>query len=127
MTIVLTETDAFDFDARGAAEGLVLSAADAETAIGWTLKPEGMCRDDLCVPMPQSAGNVDVAAFWRKLGHPVASSGGVWSLGTGVAARQASLAGLQAPDFVLADLAGRSHRLSDLRGKKVFLSTWASW
>ena len=52
----------------------LLGAADAERVTGWTLKPEGMCRDDLCVPMPPSADGVDVAAFWRKLGNPVAAS-----------------------------------------------------
>ena len=30
-------------------------------------------------------------------------------------------------DFKLKDIKGRSVRLSDFRGKKVFLSTWASW
>lgn len=126
MAIVLTETAEFDVVPT---DGLVLRAADAERVTGWTLKPEGMCRDDLCVPMPPSADGVDVAAFWRKLGNPVAASqaGDVWSLGTGAEARKASFAGLQAPDFELADLAGQKHRLSDLRGRKVFLSTWASW
>jgi peroxiredoxin len=31
------------------------------------------------------------------------------------------------PDFTLPDLAGVPHTLSALRGKKVFLCTWASW
>jgi hypothetical protein len=51
----------------------------------------------------------------------------VWVLGTGADERNARLAGLEAPDFTLPDLAGTPHSLSDLRGKKVFLSTWASW
>ena len=34
---------------------------------------------------------------------------------------------LEAPDFELPDFDGRMHRLSDYRGQKVFLSTWASW
>jgi len=33
----------------------------------------------------------------------------------------------QAPDFALPDLADRVHRLSDYRGRKVLLVTWASW
>ena len=32
-----------------------------------------------------------------------------------------------APDFTLPDSTGRMHRLSDHRGKKVLLVTWASW
>ncbi|MBI3853814.1 MAG: redoxin domain-containing protein [Verrucomicrobia bacterium] len=32
-----------------------------------------------------------------------------------------------APDFTLPDLKGKAHSLSDFRGKKVLLITWASW
>ena len=41
--------------------------------------------------------------------------------------RKAALTSLEAPDFALPDPSGRMHRLSDYRGKKVFLVTWASW
>ncbi len=37
------------------------------------------------------------------------------------------LSSLQAPDFTLPDMAGKMHSLSDFRGKKVLLVTWASW
>lgn len=115
-----------------ASNGLCLSPADMERATQWTLKPEGLCRDELCVPLQPRFlhdDRIDVAAFWRHLGHPVLSdgSGETWVLGTGAADRQAALAGSQAPDFTLPDLAGVPHRLSDLRGRKVFLTTWASW
>jgi hypothetical protein len=97
-----------------------------------TLKPEGMCRDELCVPLRGDArrdGQVDIGAFWRAIGHPVVSDarGEVWVLGTAADSRTAALAGLEAPDFALPDLSGVQHRLSELRGKKVFLTTWASW
>lgn len=39
----------------------------------------------------------------------------------------AGRAGFPAPDFVLRDLGGQSHRLSNLRGKVVFLNVWATW
>ena len=35
--------------------------------------------------------------------------------------------GEMAPDFCLPDLDGKLHRLSDYRGKKVFLFHFASW
>ena len=115
-----------------ATDGLCLSPADVERAAQWTLKPEGLCRDALCVPLQAGMlrdGRIDVAAFWRHLGNPVLSDdqGETWVLGTGAADRQAALAGTTAPDFTLPDLAGVPHRLSELRGKKVFLTTWASW
>ena len=36
-------------------------------------------------------------------------------------------AGDQAPDFVLTDLNGETHRLSDYRGQGVFLNFWGTW
>jgi peroxiredoxin len=33
----------------------------------------------------------------------------------------------EAPDFVLTDLNGKKHRLSDYRGKGVFLNFWGTW
>jgi hypothetical protein len=129
MTTILTETGEVAVDGS---DGLWLAAADVERATGWTLKPEGMCRDDACVPLgkeAQRAGRVDLAAFWRRLGAPVLADARreVWVLGTAADERNARLAGLAAPDFTLPDFAGKPHTLSELRGKKVFLCTWASW
>lgn len=129
MAEILTDWGEFTVSA---ADGLRVSPPDAERVSGWTLKPQGMCRDELCVPLAADArrdGKIDLAAFWKTLGHPVLSdqSGGVWVLGTAAESRAGALAGLEAPDFTLPDLAGVAHRLSDLRGKKVFLTTWASW
>lgn len=36
-------------------------------------------------------------------------------------------AGFPAPDFSLSDLQGHVHRLSEFRGKVVFLNVWATW
>ena len=126
MTTVLTGLGEFTVQAT---DGLWLSAGDAERTTGWTLKPEGMCRYDLCVPTPVRDGRVDVAAFWTRLGQPVAhdNAGETWVLGAGAEQRNDALAGLIAPDFTLPDLAGTPHTLSALRGSKVFLCTWASW
>jgi hypothetical protein len=126
MAIALTERGELTF---AATDGPWLSTDDAERATGWTLKPEGMCRDDVCVPMPVRDGRVDVAAFWSKLGRPVVHdrAGETWVLGAGAEQRNGALDGLAAPDFTLPDLSGAMHSLSALRGKKVFLCTWASW
>lgn len=109
-----------------------MSAAEAEKVTGWELKPEGMCRDERCVPLPATAvkgRDVDVEAFWKKLGGPlIATDGGdVWALGAPAEERNAALEGLGAPDFTLPDVDGAPRTLSELRGKKVFLATWASW
>ena len=129
MTVVLTPTAEHVVATR---DGLWMSPADAETATGWTLKPEGMCRGDACVPLPASAvgaNEVGVAMFWTRLGGPVVASEqkDVWALGAPADERNAALEGLEAPDFTLPDIDGKPRRLSELRGKKVFLATWASW
>ncbi|MGM9925966.1 MAG: thiol-disulfide oxidoreductase ResA [Bacillus sp. (in: firmicutes)] len=36
-------------------------------------------------------------------------------------------AGQEAPDFVLTDLNGQKHKLSDYRGQGVFLNFWGTW
>ena len=90
MATVLTDQGELTVTATN---GLFLSAEDAERATGWTLKPEGMCRDDLCVPTPVHDGRVDVAAFWRKLGCPVVSDAAreTWVLGAGAQQRNDTL------------------------------------
>lgn len=121
-----------------AADGdkLWLDGPAIEAASGWTWKPEGLCRGDICTPLPRTGerevvrdGRLDLAAMWRRSGQPVVhdAASRVWVLGTGAMLRGATLAGLQAPDFELPDLDGRMHRLSSYRGRKVFLATWASW
>ncbi len=127
--VVLTDGGEF---AVADGPGLWLTPGEAERVAGWAFKPEGMCRGDLCVPLPATAqrdGLIDMAAFWALLGAPVASdaAGKAWVLGTGATDRTQALGTLDAPDFELQDIAGTTHRLSALRGKKVFLATWASW
>lgn len=121
---------------RVAGDDLWLSARDVESATGWTLKPEGLCKGEICVPVPrQRAGElvdgneINVAGFWRHMDLPLVrdSSGETWVLGESAAARSARLQSLEAPDFALPDLDGRQHSLAEQRGKKVLLVSWASW
>lgn len=99
---------------RGSGGALWLPAREAEAVAGVAAGP---------------AGEVDVAAQWRRMGRPVASdeAGGVWALGAGHEERAAALRSLRAPDFTLPDLDGRPRSLSEFRGRKVFLASWASW
>lgn len=118
-------------------DALWLAPAEVERATGWQWKPEGLCQADTCMPLPRGEagaalvrdGRLDLAGFWRSIGHPVArdDGGDTWVLGTGAAQRAEALASLEAPDFSLPDLAGNTHRLSDYRGRKVLMASWASW
>lgn len=136
MTTVLHEARETEVvPVRASDDGLWLSRDDLPRATGWTLRPEGLCRGEACLLLPPGDGPfvtteaVDVAALWRHLGHPVLrdDTARVWVLGTAARERGEALRSLQAPDFSLPDLDGRVHRLSDHRGQKVFLVTWASW
>jgi len=137
MTTVLTESGEFEApDAEVSGGALWLSSLKAEEATGWVAKAEGMCRADICVPLPPRreqefvhGSRVNLAALWRHMGKPVVHSdrGHVWVLASSAHDRSAALGSLEAPDFTLPDASGRPHALSDYRGKKVFLVTWASW
>jgi hypothetical protein len=135
MTIILIEQQEIAVRPAAPAPDLWLSAADFERATGFTLKTEGLCKEAICVPVPRGDksfvkdGTVEAAAFWRRIGNSVVhdEAGDVWAFGIGAGARTQTLEALEAPEFSLPDLDGRMHSLSDQRGKKVLLATWASW
>ncbi len=111
-----------------------LSGEAVETALGWELKPEGLCREGMCVPVrggasPVTGEDVDLSALAAALGRPLALDLAEHAacLGASAEDRAQALASLQAPDWALPDLAGRVHRLSEHRGKKVLLVAYASW
>jgi hypothetical protein len=123
--------------ATAVGDDLWLSEADLFAATGWERKPQGLCRGERCVPLPPnrteefvaSDGRFNLAAFARYLDAPVVHDDGasVWLVGEAARSRRDALRSLEAPDFRLPDLDGTFHSLSDYRGKKVLLLTWASW
>lgn len=136
VTLLLDGQPAQSVPAHAEGDNLWLIAADAARTAGWSLEPNGLCQGEVCVPIPPAhmdqwvrGGEVNLAALWRHLGRPVLhdAAAGTWLLGAGADERSERLRNLEAPDFELADLNGKRHRLSDYRGKRVFLVTWASW
>ena len=135
MAVILSQLGEFEVPA-GPAEGLWLEPEQATAVSGWELRLEGLCRGDVCVPVPPGKaetlaadGKINLAAFWDQMGMPIAHSadGDVWALGESAENRAAELRAREAPDFALPDLSGVQHSLSNHRGKKVLLATWASW
>ena len=77
-TVIHEDRESEVAPARVVPDGLWLSSADVHRATGWELKPQGLCRGDVCVPVPRGREGefvqgdlVDIAAFWRHAGHPV--------------------------------------------------------
>lgn len=119
---------------------LWITMKDLKRATGFVVKPQGVCRAELCFPLPKARkaefiskkGAVtwfNLSAFARLVKQPVAhdATNGVWLFGKREDERGAYLASRKAPNFTLPDLNGKMHSLADYRGKKVLLITWASW
>jgi hypothetical protein len=134
MITIVSPRGARSIDAEPVAGdgALWIGADDLDAATGWHLRPEGLCKDDVCIIVPDEMRRehtVDAAALWRRLDRPAiaTASGDAWYLGEDASTRAGALAGGVAPDFRLRDLAGVEHALSDHRGKKVLLASWAPW
>ena len=103
-------------------------------AVGWTLKPEGLCRDDQCVLVGDGSAikvgdKLDLAAVANAVDQPtlVDPDAGIVVLGQPNSTRRAALQDRQAPDFTLSDLEGVEQSLFDYAGKKRLLVAFSSW
>jgi hypothetical protein len=121
-------------DAAIVADRVLVDAHDFEAATGWRLKPEGLCRGEVCVPVrsrPEIVldGRIDAAAVADLLGRSVVvdATAGVVAYGLSAVAIAEQLAERRAPDFTLAQLDGAPVSLSAIGRKKKVLVTWASW
>lgn len=109
-------------------ETLQLDPGELERRTGWTIKPEGACKGDRCVPLPRSGeGQVDVRVLADRLRMPLIhdEASDLWCLGPEAGGR--ALLSAEAPELVLPDVDGHPFALSSLRGTKVLLVAWASW
>jgi len=132
MTIIADETRTVDAAADG--DRVLIAPDRLPDAIGWELKPEGLCRDDICVPVRDAAGlfvddHLDLAAVATALGQPseVDTGAGLMAVALPAEQRRRALDSLQAPPFTLPDLDGLSRSLDEWRGKKKLLAAFASW
>jgi hypothetical protein len=125
---------AHSLPAELAGERVWIPADAVRAALGYELKPEGLCKGDACFPVRERAallagGALDLAELARITGRPLAldAEERAGALGTALEDRLAALRGLEAPDFTLPDFSGKRHTLSGYRGKKVLLIAYASW
>ncbi len=109
-------------------ETLQLNPFELERRTGWSLKPEGACKGDRCVPLQRGdQEQVDVRVLAERLHMPLIhdAANGLWCLGPEAGGR--ALTSVVAPELILPDLDGREWSLRSLRGTKVLLVAWASW
>lgn len=101
-----------------------------EARTGWSIRPEGACKGDVCVPLTEDAvadGRVSVPRLAERMRMPLLrdEAHGLWALGPESGGRALTTAA--APELVLPDRHGRPFAISSLRGRKVLLIAWASW
>jgi hypothetical protein len=94
------------------------------------VKPQGACRADVCIPLSKTLKSGDwfnLTGFAQKLGQTVVADQGVYSFGEIPVLRGSFYNSRIAPDFAVPDRQGKIVHLSDFRGKKALVITWASW
>jgi hypothetical protein len=112
-------------------EALELTPDEFARATGWEIKPEGACKEERCVPLPDGArradGRVDARAVAEHIGMPVVAEEAhhVWAIGPQAEGRV--LDSTHLPRIVLPDFQGRPFDLASLRGQKVVIIAWGSY
>lgn len=119
---------------------LWIPVASLPQANGFTLKPQGACVDEICIPVKQKGPDslvrkiqgkpyFDLSGFAVKTGQAESAEATfpAFSYSDVPVLRGRDFAQGIAPEFTLPDRQGRPVSLSHYRGKKVLLLTWASW
>ena len=111
-------------------QSLEIPRADFEAQTGWSLKPEGACKGDRCVPLQgigPGAHTVGVRVLGETLGMPIVHDEAHGLYAVGPESGGPFLASAECPEIVLPDLDGKEFSISSLRGRKVVIVSWASW
>ena len=130
---VIDESGSHPFEQVGFGK-LGVSADDFARATGWSLKPEGLCKGEICVPVRDTAAMsngaaIDLAEFARVTGREIVidASRNVMAMGEQASSRAAAMATLDAPNFTLPDINGDLVSLSDFANRKKLILAWSSW
>jgi hypothetical protein len=133
--LIIDDAERREASGRAEADRMLVDAAGLEAALGWQLKPEGLCRGDVCVPVRDRAslqaddGSIDLAAVAGALGRPVVvdTERAVIAVGAPATVRSEEMRSLRAPDLALPDLDGNIVDLHTFDRRKVLLLAWSSW
>lgn len=106
-------------------ETLDISPEAFEAGTGWQIKPEGACKGEVCVPLPDGWSATHAA---DRLGMAIVQDEANDLVAFGPESLNGrALVTAQAPEVVLPDLDGNEFHLSSLRGKKVVVVAWAPY
>jgi len=136
ITVLADHTATVSADLTGGR--VLVLPGELPRVLGWTLKPEGLCRDDVCVPLWDRAAvqpggdagdRVDLLGVAAALGRPAAldEASATLAVGAPMELRRQALTGRTAPAFELPDLDGTLHALEAWQDRKKLLVAFASW
>lgn len=132
--MILIDADGREHELR--ADGAYVDAADLAAATGWTLKPEGLCRDETCVPLfgrrvtrPEDESRIDLTEWADAVGLLLAldADEGVAAITDSAEEHRKRVEAGKAPSLPLQDVDGNPLSFEDFSGHKRVLVTWASW
>jgi hypothetical protein len=105
---------------------LDVSPEEFRRLTGWEIKPEGACKGETCVPLPDKA--FDLVTTAGRLGMALVKDPReqLWAVGPETLTGRA-LTTTDTADFSLPDLDGNEFRLSSLNGQKVLVLAWAPY
>jgi hypothetical protein len=115
---------------RSIDQNLWVQSKDLPRINEFEVKPQGACRADVCIPLSKTLKNGDwfnLTGFAHKIGETVVADQNVYSFGEIPVLRGGFYNSRIAPDFAVPDRKGKVIHLSDFRGKKTLVITWASW
>lgn len=115
---------------RAEGQDLWVLSKDLPRVNEFEVKPQGACRADVCIPLSKTLKHgewFNLTGFARKIGETVVTDQNVYSFGEIPVLRGGFYNSRIAPDFAVPDRKGKVVHLSDFRGKKALVITWASW
>jgi len=134
MVTIVDGPDVSEVDGDTTSTTVLLAPDALEAATGWDIRPEGLCRGDVCVPRRNGDGlvvddKIDLAAFAALLQRPLAYDAGaaIAVLADAPEDHAAAFDARVAPAWTLPDLDGNPLSSSAFVGRKKLLVAWASW
>jgi peroxiredoxin len=134
VTIIDFETRTVEGTLDPVRDTILIDVDRLPDALGWELKPAGLCQEHACVPVGdvdalKVGDQLDLLAVAGALGRPalVDVEAAMVAVALPAELRRQALEDLRAPAFDLPDVEGTLHGLGEWAGQKKVLVTFSSW